>query len=238
MSDETDRAGDQESEPSRSPLDMLDVLAAQDVEITADLRHVEIYTPAGLLTMLWHGPIDAENMVLMGGGALGGLLGPAGATYHRLGVSLAEQGIGSMRISYRRPNDLPACVLDMGVAADLSSRSGARNFVTVGHSFGGAVAIQAAQALGAHTKGVVTLATQSAGCENGDRLATAGTPVLHLHGDNDSILPHAASEMVQMLTGGELVILPGADHRFSGAEEELATRLGEWIPARFEPASP
>jgi pimeloyl-ACP methyl ester carboxylesterase len=78
---------------------------------------------------------------------------------------------------------------------------------------------------------VVTLATQSAGCEVGDRLTD--TPVLLLHGDADQILPPMASELVQMITEGELVILPGADHLFQGAEAELLDRLGAWIPARF-----
>ncbi len=56
---------------------------------------------------------------------------------------------------------------------------------TVGHSFGGAVAIQAGIVLGAHCRGVVTLATQSAGCEHADRARrhAAAAPARHRRRD-------------------------------------------------------
>jgi pimeloyl-ACP methyl ester carboxylesterase len=101
----------------------------------------------------------------------------------------------------------------------------------MGHSFGGAAAIRAAIVLGDDAAGVVTLATQSAGCEEAERLA--GTPVLLFHGENDEILPPQASELVQMLTGGELVVFPGTGHLFTEFGDELRERLGSWIPARF-----
>ena len=49
----------------------LRVLAVQSVEITPSLRHLEIFTMSGLVTMLWHGPDDADRVVLMCGGAMG-----------------------------------------------------------------------------------------------------------------------------------------------------------------------
>lgn len=213
-----------------TPLEQLEVMAAQEVEISDRLRHIEIYTMSGLLTFLWHGPRDAEHVVLMGGGAMGGMLGPAEGTYHELGERFADAGMGTIRVGYRKPNDLPSCVLDMGAGADIASRSGALRYVTVGHSFGGAVAVQAAVALRDHIAGVVTLATQSAGCEVGEDL---DRPVLLLHGDQDTILPHMASEMVRMIVGGELVILPGADHLMTGARDQVLDRVGTWIPERF-----
>src|SRR4029453_16596261 len=104
-------------------------------------------------------------------------------------------------------------------------------FVTMGHSFGGAVAIRAGIVLGDDAAGVGTIATQSAGCGEGERLA--GTPVLLFHGTNDEILPPQASELVQMLTGGELVVFPRTGHLFTEFGDELRERLGSWIPARF-----
>ena len=214
-----------------SPLKALQALAAQEVEVTGRLRHVEVYTLGGLLTMLWHGEPDHEHVVLACGGAMGGLLGPADGLYHDLGVRFAEQGIGLVRVGYRKPNDLGACVHDLLAVAELGARRGARRFVTMGHSFGGAVAVKAAIVLGDDAAGVVTLATQSAGCEEAERLA--GTPVLLFHGTNDEILPSQASELVQMLTGGELVVFPGTGHLFTDVGEELRERLGAWIPERF-----
>ena len=88
----------------------LRVLAVQEVDLAPGLRHVEIYTGSGLVTLLWHGRPDAEHVVLMGGGAMGGLLGPADGLYQDLGVALAAEGISSIRVGYRRPNDLDMCV--------------------------------------------------------------------------------------------------------------------------------
>jgi alpha/beta superfamily hydrolase len=219
--------------PLPEALAALGVIARQDVAVTANLRHHELATWEGMLTLLWHGDPSARNVVLTCGGALGGVLGPAGGLYHDLGQRFADAGIGVIRVGYRRPNDLDACVHDLLAAAELAARHGAERFVPMGHSFGGAVAVQAGALLGAHTAGVVTLSTQSAGCEDGESLATNNVPVILFHGDSDDILPYFASQMVQMLCGGELVIIPGADHRLSSAGDLLRERLSEWIPARF-----
>jgi len=219
------------SEGPRSPLEAFGALASQEVEVTESLRHVEVYTLHGLLTLLWHGDPAAEHLVIACGGAMGGLLGPADGLYHDLGVRLGRQGIGLVRVGYRKPNDLDACVHDLVAVAELGARRGARRFVTMGHSFGGAVAIRAAIALGNDTAAVVTLATQSAGCEEAERLGA--TPVLLFHGERDELLPPQASELVQMLTGGELVVFPGTGHLLTEVADELRQRLGSWIPARF-----
>jgi fermentation-respiration switch protein FrsA (DUF1100 family) len=217
----------------RSPLELLEALAVQEVELTPALRHVEIYTMRGMLTLLWHGPRDAVDVVVTCGGGMGSLLGPADGLYHDLGTTFAERGIGTVRVGYRKPNDLHRCVHDLAAATDLVSRSGARRFVTVGHSFGGAVALQAALILGGYCKAVVTLATQSAGCEHADELGDI--PLLLLHGTEDEILPAETSGIVQMLAGhGEVVLLPGTGHLLTQAADEVRARLFEWIPARFE----
>lgn len=216
----------------RSPLELLETLAMEEVEIAPGLVHIEIYTMRGLLTLIWHGPHDASRVVLMSGGAMGGLLGPAGGLYHDLGQHFAAMGIGTIRVGYRKPNDLARCAHDVAAAADLASRRGARRFVTVGHSFGGAVAVQAGIMLAQHCAGVVTLSTQSAGCE--DVAALGDTPLLLLHGDADELLPAETSTMVQMLAGhGEVVILAGAGHLLTQAHDELRDRLGAWIPEKL-----
>jgi pimeloyl-ACP methyl ester carboxylesterase len=160
---------------------------------------------------------------------MGGLLGPADGLYHDLGVALAAQGIATVRVGWRAPNDLERCTHDLLAAMELAVRRGARSAITVGHSFGGAVAVRAGVLADDIVTGVVTLATQSAGCEVADRLA--GRPVLCLHGDADELLPPMCSELVAGLSGGELVVLPGAGHLLTQAGPELRTRLLEWIPA-------
>src|SRR3546814_18741178 len=96
----------------------------------------------GLLTVLWHGDPDSEAAVVLGGGAMGGLLGPGDALYHWLGDELAAPGTGIsvLRVGWRRPNDLDLCTLDMLAAADLAARAGATRFVSGGHRFGGDIA--------------------------------------------------------------------------------------------------
>lgn len=216
------------TEEARRPYDHLRVLARQEVRVTSTLRHVEIYTLDGLLTLLWHGDPTAERVALMCGGAMGGVLGPAHGLFHDLGVALAERGLGAVRVSYRQPNVLPACVLDTAAAADLAARTGAERFVAIGHSFGGAVAVQVACLLANEVAGVATLATQSAGCEMAGRLA--GRPLLLFHGDGDEILPVEASATVQAIAGhGELVVLPGTGHLMAEAGDLLRERLLEWV---------
>lgn len=201
------------------------------MRITDELAHVEVYTRGGLLTLLWHGDREAERVVVMAGGAMGGMLGPSDGAYHDLGVAFAAMGIGTVRVGYRQPNNLSECILDMAAACDLAARAGGERFVTVGHSFGGAVAIGTGIALPAHVVGVVTLATQSAGCEQAERLYPR--PLLLLHGDADEILPVMCSEIVSELAGGgELVVLRGAGHLLNqnGSGDEVRRKLLEWIP--------
>jgi len=232
MSDPEPSAAPPAADPSPvPPLDALRVLAVQEKAIAEGLDHVELYTVNGLVTLLWHGPRDAHDVVLMCGGAMGGLLGPADGLYQDLGTTFAAAGIGTIRVGYRTPNDLDRCVGDLAAAADIAGRVGARRFVTVGHSFGGAVAINTGIALGRHAAGVVTLASQSAGCEHADLL---DAPLLLIHGDADELLPPMASEMVRMIVGhGELDLLPGAGHLLREAAGPVRERLEAWIPQRF-----
>jgi alpha/beta superfamily hydrolase len=217
-----------------TPFEALQALATQQVTVAPGLDHVEVFTLGGLLTMLWHGDGDEEAVVVCCGGAMGGLLGPAEGLYHDLGVALAAQGIATVRVGWRRPNDLEACTHDLLAALELAVRRGARRAVTVGHSFGGAVAVRAGVLADEIVVGVVTLATQSAGCEVADRLV--GRPVLCLHGDADELLPPMCSELVAGLSGGDVVVLPGAGHLLTQAGDELRVRLLDWIPATLAPA--
>jgi pimeloyl-ACP methyl ester carboxylesterase len=224
------------ADAARSPLELLEALAVEEVAIAADLAHLEIYTMRGLLTIFWHGPHAATDVLLTCGGGMGGVLGPADGVYHALGCQLAEQhGIATLRVGYRKPNDMSSCVHDVAAAGDLASRSGARRFVVIGHSFGGAVAVQAGVVLGAHCRGVITLSTQSAGCEHAEELGE--TPLLLLHGTDDEILPPETSRVVQMIAGhGEIVLLPGNGHLLTQSASEVRDRLATWIPKQFADA--
>jgi predicted alpha/beta hydrolase family esterase len=223
-----------------TPLDALGVMASTDVMITPTLRHVEMYTRSGLMTVLWHEPPETmaalPAALVLCGGAMGGLLGPADGFYQRLGDAWAARGVPVLRVSYRRPNDLDACCVDVAACVQLAvGAGGAERVVVMGHSFGGAVAVRVGVGFHPMVSGVVTFATQSAGCEVAAGLR--GTPLLMFHGDRDEILPIDTSEMVQMIAGsGELVRLPGDGHLLAKSGEVMWERLEAWLPAVLLPA--
>jgi hypothetical protein len=216
------------------PLDMIEALARQEVTVTPTLRHVEVFTMRGLLTILWHGDPDAEAVAVVCGGAMGGLLGPADGFYQWLGDEVATRGsgIGVLRVGWRRPNDLDLCTLDLLAAADLAARAGAERFVTGGHSFGGAIAVRAGMAMGDWTRGVVTFATQSAGCEEAVGLTA---PLLAYHGDRDEILPTVCSQAVGQLVGGpaDIRVCAGAGHLLTEAHDRLRAEVPDWLRERL-----
>lgn len=211
-----------------TPLGRIGVLAVQDVPVTPRLRHVELFTRAGLLTVLWHGPKDADAALIACGGAMGGLLGPANGLYQFLGDELGELGIATLRVSYRRPNDLERCVEDAGAACEMAVAEGARKLVIMGHSFGGAVAISCAAFVGDLAPGIVTLSTQSAGCEAAP--AISDRELLLIHGGRDELLPVWASEVVKEMAGtGELIVYPPAGHLLLECADELRELLPGWV---------
>ncbi len=225
---------------TKSPLELVGLLGVDEYRIpNTNITHKEIHTQHGCIITLWHEAVndkntptaakpEAENTqsyVMAMGGANGGLLGPSGGLYHELAVSLAQAGAAFVRVHYRKPGRLEDCLLDVASVVDLAARSGGQKFVFIGHSFGGAVAIQAGVTLANFTSGVVTLATQSAGCEAAGRLGE--TPLLLVHGGKDEILDPQNSQLVASMAteNAEVVIYPQAKHGLVECREELKALL-------------
>lgn len=209
--------------------------------ITPTLRHVEMFTLGGLLTLLWHQPppgvAESGAAIVACGGAMGGLLGPGDAAYHRMGEMWSARGVPMVRVSYRRPNDMDACCLDLAAAVQLVAQAGAERVVLMGHSFGGAVAVRVGVGLSEMVSGVVTFATQSAGCEIAGGLQ--GKPLLMFHGDSDSILPPDASEVVRAIAGsGDLHIMPGDDHLLAKSHDVMFETVMTWLDEVFKDGEP
>jgi alpha/beta superfamily hydrolase len=214
-------------------LEALHALATAETSITPALRHREVYTSRGLLSVLWHeptAPVEAQPAALVVcGGAMGGLLGPGQGLYQRLGDAWSQRGVRVLRVSYREPNNLDLCAHDLACGVEWARDAGAERVVVMGHSFGGAVAIRAAVVMTASVAGVVTFATQSAGCEVAGALG--GRPLLLFHGDRDEILPADASLMVQAIAGyGDVEMLPGDGHLLAKSDDVIAERLDDWLP--------
>jgi hypothetical protein len=212
-------------------LESVGELARQELEIAPGLRHVEVFTMRGLLTVLVHEPAgDVQRGAIVAcGGAMGGLLGPGRGLYHELGQRWGRAGVPVLRVGYRRPNDLDQCAHDVACAVEMALAMGVEQVVVMGHSFGGAVAVRVAVVM-PEVAGVVTFATQSAGCEVAGGLL--GRPLLLFHGDRDELLPMQASEVVAAIAGhGDVVVLCGDGHLLGRSTDVIHERLGEWLPA-------
>ena len=223
-----------EGDPTEpTAIEALHALAVSEVDITPTMRHRETYTRRGLHTVLWHEPpsgrVPEPAAIVACGGAMGGLLGPGHGLYQRLGDSWSGRGVRVLRVSYREPDNLDLCAHDLAVGVEMARDAGARRVVVMGHSFGGAVAIRAAVVMTGSIAGVVTFATQSAGCEVAGALG--GRPLLLFHGDCDEILPAQSSEIVRAIAGsGDLEIIPGDGHLLAESDDLIADRLDEWLP--------
>ena len=216
----------------QTPLDMLGIMGSQQAMLSPGLRHVELYARRGLLGIMWHEPAAESRRVgvVMMGGAMGGLMGPGEALFHVLGEDLARRGIPAMRISYRIPNDLDACCIDAAAAVQMLVGTGCEQVILMGHSFGGAVAVRVAVGLPAMVCGVVTFATQSAGCEVAAGLQ--GRPFLLFHGDRDEILPVEATFVVREMAGcGEVRVLPGDGHLLARSHDVMREETNAWCDA-------
>lgn len=215
-----------------SALGSLHELARSSAEVAPGTEHIEIYTPQGLLSVFVHGAPGGRvprAAIITCGGAMGGVLGPGHALFHRLGTTWPQREVSVYRVGYRNPNDLDRCAHDVACAVEMAVAAGAERVVVMGHSFGGAVAVRVAVVMTSEVHGVVTFATQSAGCEVAGALA--GRPLLLFHGDRDELLPMQSSEMVQMIAGsGELVVLPGDGHLLGRSDDVMLEKLGEWLP--------
>ena len=213
-------------------LEALHPLATCEAEISPSIRHREVYTARGLLSVLWHEPVEPPARpaaIVMCGGAMGGLLGPGHGLYQALGERWSERGVRVLRIGYRSPNDLDRCSHDVACGVEWARDAGAERVVVMGHSFGGAVAIRTAVVMPRSVVGVVTLATQSAACEVAHALD--GRPLILFHGDADELLPADASHMVQAIAGsGEVVILPDDGHLLDHSDAAIIERLDDWLP--------
>jgi pimeloyl-ACP methyl ester carboxylesterase len=168
---------------------------------------------------------ELRTAVLFIGGADGGFMGPSDI-YEALSKLFIPLQIGVLRVDYRIhqfPNDVEQGAYDAQQAASWLMSQGYEKILIVGHSFGGAVAIETA-AKNHNIRGVIGLASQTAGATNITSLVD--TPVLLIHGDSDTRLPVSCSIMLYEMTSTpcELAILEGGTHSLRQVSES-ATKL-------------
>jgi fermentation-respiration switch protein FrsA (DUF1100 family) len=189
-----------------------------------------IQTNRGDIPIIVHRAEEAKLGVVWVCGARGGFGGPGPGTYMRLAERFTEQGITSLRLDYRDPNNLPECVLDLMAGIAFFKGQDYEPVVVVGHSFGGAVVI-AGGAVSSHVKGVVCLSSQTYGSDAVGQLAPK--PLLLVHGKSDTRLPFSCSQQIydRALEPKQLVLYDGTEHRLEECRDDLELLLSDWIPA-------
>ena len=198
-----------------------------------------LVTERGVIPGILHSADEASKAVIWVCGARGGFGGPGSGLYELLAQQFIDQGITSLRLDYRVPNDLPECAVDLMAGVTYLEDTGHDPVVVVGHSFGGAVVIAAA-AVSRHVSGVVSLSPQTYGANMAGLISPR--PVLIVHGKEDTRLPYSCGMQVYEWANEpkRLVLYDGAEHRLEECKQELATLLTEWIPETLnrEPDSP
>jgi dienelactone hydrolase len=191
-------------------------------------RLVRLYETNGSILCRYFDAVGATAAILWLGGVGGGFDSPAHDLFDRMAASQFKAGVSSLRLRYRLASDLDSCVADALLALEFLGQRGIARVVTIGHSLGGAVAIQAGAA-SPLVGGVVALATQSYGTNAANRISPR--PLLLVHGGEDAVLPVECSRLVfeRALDPKELVILLEAGHCFDEAEPELRQLLTNWL---------
>ena len=186
-------------------------------------------TSRGSFNAILHRAPDTDRAVIWVCGASGGFGGPGPGTYARMAEKFVGEGITSLRLDYRQPNDVFECAMDLLAGVAYLKSADHKPVVVVGHSFGGAVVI-AAGANSAHIKGVVALSPQTYGAGMAGQVAPRR--LLVVHGKADTRLAFSCGQQIYDMAREpkELVLYEGAEHRLEECRDDLEKLLGKWIP--------
>ncbi len=190
-------------------------------------EHVVIDTDEGNIECIFHDLKSGRGVIWLCG-ALGGFDGPSFGIFKTLSEQLVSDGISSLRLHYRYPGQFDECVQDVLVGIKFLNGTGIDDIALVGHSFGGAVAIQAGT-LSKLVKTVIGLASQTAGARNVARLAPR--PLLLIHGERDRNLSPECSEYIYEWAKKpkELKILKNNGHFLREAHNDLLVWIRDWL---------
>ncbi len=203
------------------------LLGAQTAGNRDGAEDLTFETSQGTIRGRFHTAEENGPAVLWVFGAGGGLGGPAGGIYERLARSLAP-GVASLQLDYRRPRNLVSCVADVLMGIDYLKSRGHRAVVLVGHSFGGAVVLNATLA-SPDVIAVAALSPQTYGV--GDVAQISPRPILFAHGEADEVLPFTCSLTLSQKAREPktLKLYKDCRHGLDSCREQLDRDLETWL---------
>lgn len=190
---------------------------------------VTINTSRGKVECRYYAAKGSNKAVIMVGGIGGDFDTPANGLYPRLCTNFLDSGISSLRVRFRYPTDLAEAVMDVLAGIEFLKGEGITVYGLIGHSFGGAVVVQAAYNENA-VKTVITLSTQSFGISPISNLEE-DVSVFLIHGDKDETLPSGSSVYAYSLAHEpkKLTIYEGAGHGLEEVSDEIYSEVKSWI---------
>ena len=205
----------------------LRILSVEPGDEIAGARKVTLTTTRGAIPIILHAASEKGRAALCVSGAIGGFDGPS-MLYPRLGLRMPREDISIARLDYRAPNEFGECMVDAMAALTFLGGIGHERVALIGHSFGGAVAINAGT-LSPNVTTVIALSSQLAGAHVAGELAPK--PLLLIHGDADTILSHESSLALfdRAREPKTLKILPGVGHRLIEAADEVFDLVRNWL---------
>jgi pimeloyl-ACP methyl ester carboxylesterase len=193
----------------------------------AGSRKLTLATTRGRIPLLMHSAPEKGRAALCVSGAMGGFDGPS-MLYPRLGLELPKRGLTIARLDYRAPNEFGECLVDAMAALAFLRGIGHQRVALIGHSFGGAVAINAGT-LSPIVTTVIALSSQLAGAHVVGELSPK--PLLLIHGDADTILPPESSQALYDRASDPktIRIIPGVGHGLAEAKDEVFDLVSDWL---------
>lgn len=194
---------------------------------TKNQEQIVINTSDGKIECVFHNAGSRRGIIWLCG-ALGGFDGPSFGIFKILSEQMMADGFSSLRLHYRYPGDFEECVQDVLTGVDFLKQKGIDKVALVGHSFGGAVAIQAGT-MSNETKAVIGLASQTYGAQNVAKLAPRS--LLLIHGERDRNLSADCSRYIYLWAEEpkELRILKNNGHFLREAHQELIVLIRNWL---------
>lgn len=215
--------------------EQLYLIGIREQPIRSGVRRLTFQTSRGEFRAVAHTPMGAARGVVMLSGSRGDLEGP-GLVYPELASRLADEGLASLRLSYRVPGDCVQCGLDTLLALQYLYDEGIEDTAMIGWSFGAAVAV-AAGSVAKTVRGVAAISyVDTPGCFKG---YLRPKPLLVAHGAEDRVSPCRSSHKLYSEAGPHrrLIIYPGVGHDLTPVRDSLIADLEIWTLHVFSPAS-